>query len=74
METITRLTAARLFLAGLLVVGVSACNSGSSEVDPASLDPDAYQYKGATDPLLSVSGADRAGGLADRFDLVQGRQ
>jgi len=68
--------ATRIFVLMLLMVGLSACDSigGSDQVDEASLDADAYEYKGAADPLLSVSGADRAGGLADRFDLVQGRQ
>jgi len=68
--------AARISVLFLLLVGVTACDSigTSGQVDEAALDPDAYQYKGAADPLLSTSGADRAGGLADRFDLVQGRQ
>ena len=60
----------------LLVVAlgawVSACDSGQSTAEAPG--PEAYEYKGAADPLVSVSGADRAGGLADRFDLVQGRQ
>lgn len=56
----------------LAVVGISACNSGSEDIDVT--DPSAYEYKGAPDPLTAVSGADRAGDLADRFDLVQGRQ
>ena len=59
-------------LAILIFAGVSACDSGTGESD--SSDPAAYQYKGAADPLLNTPGADRAGGLSDRFDLVQGRQ
>ena len=71
MENATRISVLMIVIAGL-----SACDSmgTSGQVDEATLDPDAYEYKGAADPLLSVSGADRAGGLADRFDLVQGRQ
>ena len=56
----------------VLAAGDSACNSGSEDIDVS--DPSAYEYKGAVDPLTATSGADRAGGLADRFDLVQGRQ
>ena len=56
----------------LAAVGISACNSGSEDIEVT--DPSAYEYKGAPDPLTAVSGADRAGDLADRFDLVQGRQ
>jgi len=68
-------SAARISVFMFLIAFVTACDSmGTGEVDEASLDPDAYQYKGAADPLMNVSGADRAGGLADRFDLVQGRQ
>ncbi len=67
---------AQLVLVATVMFFLSACDSitGSGEVDEASLDPSAYEYKGAADPLLSVPAADRAGGLADRFDLVQGRQ
>ena len=59
-------------LAFLIVAGISACDSGTTENDSA--DPAAYQYKGAADPLLNTPAADRAGGLSDRFDLIQGRQ
>jgi len=59
-------------LAFLIVAGISACDSGSGESD--SSDPAAYQYKGAADPLLNTPGTERAGGLSDRFDLIQGRQ
>lgn len=67
---------ARLALAATVMFFLSACDSvtGSGEVDAASLDPSAYEYKGAADPFLDVPAADRADGLADRFDLVQGRQ
>lgn len=68
MKHKTRIT----LLTFLIVAGVSACDSGSGSVDAS--DPDAYEYKGAADPLLSTPAADRAGGLSDRFDLVQGRQ
>ena len=50
---------------------VSACDSFQTE--EATLDPEAYEYKGAADPLTQVSGDDRAGDLASRFDLIQGR-
>ena len=54
---------------------VSGCDSKPSDAEIAEVtDPDAYEYKGVVDPLTAVSGADRAGGLADRFDLVQGRK
>ncbi len=68
--------ATRISVLMFVMIGLGACDSigTSGQVDEAALDPDAYEYKGAADPLLSVSGADRAGGLADRFDLVQGRQ
>ena len=56
-------------LAALMFIG---CDSGSKA--PASYDAEGYQYKGAIDPLLATSGADRAGPLADRFDLIQGRK
>ena len=56
-------------LAALLIIG---CDSSSKA--PASYDAESYQYKGADDPLLAISGAERAGPLADRFDLVQGRK
>jgi|GEM_PF-6825302 len=67
---------------GLLIGAIavlSACDSFMAagevgQVDAAALDPSAYQYKGAADPLLSVPASERAGGLADRFDQVQGRQ
>lgn len=68
MKNTTRLSLIVVFLGTWL----SACDSGQSSSEAAG--PEAYEYKGAADPLLSVSGADRAGGLADRFDLVQGRQ
>ncbi len=51
---------------------LAACQS-TSDTD-ASYDAESYEYKGAADPLLSVSGAERAGPLGDRFDLIQGRQ
>ena len=51
---------------------VSACDSGQNQ--EMALDPESYEYKGAVDPLTQVSGADRAGDLASRFDLIQGRQ
>ncbi len=68
--------AVQLVIAVTVMFLLSGCDSltGSGEVDEASLDPSAYQYKGAADPLLSVPAADRAVGLADRFDQVQGRQ
>jgi len=68
--------ATRISVLTFLVLGLGACDSlgTSGQVDEAALDPDAYEYKGAADPLLSVSGADRAAGLSDRFDLIQGRQ
>jgi len=68
--------ATRISVLMFLMFGLSACDSigGSGEPDEATLDPDAYEYKGAADPLLSVSGEDRAAGLADRFKLIQGRQ
>ncbi len=68
----------RLFLVVTTMFVLSACDAFDSftnpgAVDDSALDPSAYQYKGAADPLSSVSAADRAGSLADRFDLVQGR-
>ena len=68
MENNTRIAVLMVISAAV----ISACDSGPSA--ETVLDPEAYQYKGAVDPLLASSGADRAGGLADRFDLVQGRQ
>ncbi len=68
--------AARLVLLIPMITVISGCDSftSSGEVDQAALDPSAYEYKGAADPLLSVPAAERAGGLADRFDQIQGRQ
>jgi len=68
--------ATRISVLMLLMAGLSACDSitGSGQPDEAALDPDAYEYKGASDSLLEVSGEDRASGLADRFDRVQGRE
>lgn len=56
-------------LATLMIVG---CDSTSEK--PASFDAEGYVYKGADDPLLATSAADRAGPLSDRFDLIQARQ
>ena len=59
-------------LAGAALLLLTGCQSTSDT--PVSPDANSYEYKGAADPLLSVSGADRAGPLGDRFDLIQGRQ
>lgn len=60
-------------LASVLLFSLLAgCQSTSDK--PVSYDADSYEYKGASDPLLSVSGADRAGDLGNRFDLIQARQ
>ena len=65
----------QLSLFSLLTLAVvTACGSGSGDDAAAMQDPEAYVYKGAADPLTSISGEERAGGLADRFDLIQGRQ
>ena len=63
-----------LALAGI-VIAISACDSigGSGAVEMAP-EADAYEYKGAVDPLTSIPGTERAGDLAARFDRVQGRQ
>ena len=50
---------------------IAACDSSSDA--PASYDAESYQYKGAADPFLETSAADRAGPLNDRFDLIQAR-
>lgn len=70
---------ARLAFVVTMMVLVSGCDAFDSftkpgAVDESALDPSAYQYKGAADPLSNVSAADRADDLADRFDLIQGRQ
>jgi len=67
MEKMTRVLA----LLFVIATCVSACDSGQSY--DASAGPEAYEYKGAVDPLTNISGADRAGDLAARFDKVQGR-
>ncbi len=54
-----------------LLLAVACDSTSESQV---SYDAESYQYKGVADPLLLQSGADRAGPLSDRFDLVQGRQ
>lgn len=61
----------RTSLMTMALVGLSACGS---QDESASLDPEAYEYKGAADQLLATSGADRAESLASRFDQIQGRQ
>lgn len=65
----------QLTIALTAMLFLNGCDSMSDAggVDEAALDPAAYQYKGAADPLLSVPAAERAVGLADRFDQVQGR-
>lgn len=50
---------------------VTACDSASES--ETSYDAESYQYKGAADPFLETSAADRAGPLSDRFDLIQAR-
>ncbi|OED37488.1 hypothetical protein AB833_23355 [Chromatiales bacterium (ex Bugula neritina AB1)] len=57
---------------GAILVATSGCDATKST--PATYDAESYSYKGAADPLLNTSGADRAGELGSRFDLVQGRQ
>lgn len=57
------------FSAVFVLVG---CQSTSDT--ETSYDAESYEYKGAADPLLSVSAAERAGPLSDRFDLIQARQ
>ena len=52
---------------------LAGCGSSTSDTD-ASYDAESYEYKGAADPLLSVSASERAGPLGDRFDLIQGRK
>lgn len=51
---------------------LTGCQSTSDT--ETGYDAESYEYKGAADPLLSVSAADRAGPLNDRFDLIQARQ
>ncbi len=65
IKTTTLSVSALLILAG--------CQSTSNDTQ-AGFDAESYEYKGAADPLLSESAADRAGPLGDRFDLIQGRQ
>lgn len=60
-------------LASMLVLTVTAGCQSTSDA-PVTLDADSYEYKGAADPLLSVSASERAGALGDRFDLIQARQ
>lgn len=62
----------KLFAATTFLLMGAGCDSLSET--PPTFDADSYTYKGADDPLLSVSGAERAGPLGDRFDLVQGRE
>jgi len=62
----------RLCLGVVACLGLLACNSNSS--DQAAAGPESYEYKGASDPLVATPGADRAGELAARFALIQGRQ
>lgn len=62
----------KLLGAGLAALLVFGCDSASKA--PASYDAEGYEYKGAADPLLATSAADRAGPLSDRFDLIQGRK
>lgn len=50
---------------------IAACDSGTES--QATYDAESYEYKGAVDPFLATSAADRAGPLADRFDLIQAR-
>ncbi len=57
----------------LCIVILTAVGCDSTESTPATYDAESYTYKGAADPLLNTSGADRAGELGSRFDLVQGR-
>ncbi len=58
----------------LLIIGAALSACSSKPGSDVNLDPAAYEYKGAADQLLASPAADRAGGLADRFALVQGRQ
>ena len=54
------------------LVLLSGCQSTSDQ--PVNLDAESYEYKGASDPLLSVPSSERAGELGSRFDLIQARQ
>jgi len=62
----------RVAIGVVACLGLLACNGNNS--DQAAAGPESYEYKGATDPLVATSGADRADELAARFALIQGRQ
>ena len=55
----------------LTLIMASGCDSTSDS--EKSYDAESYQYKGAADPFMATSAAERAGPLADRFDLIQAR-
>lgn len=56
----------------IAMVMLGACDATPNT--PATYDAESYEYKGAADQLLATSGEERAGELADRFDLIQGRK
>lgn len=61
------------FAALAVVVLTSGCVQQSGSADGEVGGPEDYVYKGKKDQLMSVSAADRAKVLSERFKLVQAR-